>query len=177
MVSEVTTRLEIVRRYLLDVEEHSGGLIEAGDAISYVAWNFQQAVLASISNLDSERSVFRQHVQSSSVDQACVVTVESPVESLVIGRMSPVIESAGRFAIWFHQKLISPVAAEENRILLHSSTREILTVGCVRSHVSRAAESFRFKVWEAANFPGAKSVPPRVEPSPDEVSPPQQRCE
>jgi hypothetical protein len=176
-MSEKEIRLEIIRRYLLDVDAHGATLLEAADAISYVRWNFQRAVETAIAESDADRKIARTSHSNSEVTDESRVSIESPMEELRIGQMTPVIESPGRFAIWFQQKIISPVIAEEVRILQCSLTPAVWSIGAVRGYVERSGATFRFKAWETVAFPGAKNVPPRIEPSPDELVPPTKRLE
>ncbi len=176
-MSEKEIRLEIVRRYLLDVDASGASLLETADAISYIRWNFQRAIEAALTESDAFRKVARTLHSGSEVSEDMRVTIESPMEELRIGQMTPTIESPGRFAAWFQQKIASPIIAEEIRILPHSTTPSVWSLGTARGYVERSGLTFRFKAWETVSFPGAKNVPPRIEPSPDELVPPTKRLE
>jgi len=83
--------------------------------------------------------------------------------------MAKLLASFSQFTIWLTRELISPVIAEERRILEHSTSPVVIVGGDVRSHLDRSGDAFRLKVWEVAHFPFAKEVPPRVEPVPEEL--------
>jgi hypothetical protein len=176
-MSEKEVRLGILRQYLLDVDAHGATLLEAADAISYVRWNFQRAIELALAESDASRKVTRTQHSSSEVPDDQRVAIESPMEELRIGQMTHVIESSGRFALWFQQKIVSPIIAEEIRILPYSTTPAVWSIGSARGYVERSGATFRFKAWETVSFPGARNVPPRVEPSPDELVPPTKKLE
>lgn len=174
---EKSRRLEIVRQYLLDVDANPSTLLDAGDALNYLRWNFQKAVSAALSEADAARGVVRSQRSILDVPEESLRYLESPPAELRVGAMGRALESPERFAEWFHRKLVSPLLAEEDRVLSFSSTRRVDSVGVPRGHCDRGGRSFTFKVWETASFPDARNVPPRLEPSPDEVAPPAQRLE
>jgi len=176
-MNEREWRLELVRRYLLDVDTFGATILETSDAISYVRWNFQRAVERSLGDSDDARKIARIPKSAIEVPEESRVTIESPMEELRIGQMTHVTESSGRFAAWFQQKIISPIIAEETRVLAYSTAQVVWAIGTARGYVERSGVTFRFKAWETVSFPGAKNVPPRVEPSPDELDSPTQRLE
>lgn len=176
-MTEKELRLEIVRRYLLDVEENASSILEAADAISYVRWNFQKALEAAVAERDATAKIIRTTHSPEEIEESERVVLESSVEELRIGMMTKVTESPARFAEWFQRRIVSPLFAEESRVLCFSDLPMIRSVGTVRGYVERSGSMFRFKSWETVSFPGAKNVPPRVEPSPDEIAPPAKRLE
>lgn len=172
MIEEKDRRLELVRQYMMDVELNPNGLLESNDAVSYVRYNFQEAVKAAMVEMDQRRRITRTLSAHKVLmeDKLETVEISSPMVELHIGRMSNVIQTGAKFSFWFHRTLLSPIVNEEDRILRYSSSAKILNAGTIRSYVDRVAEIFRFKLWEDVHFPDAKAVPPRVEPVPDEAS-------
>lgn len=170
-MSEKDTRLEIVRQYLLDVESNPGALIEASDAISYVRYNFDRAFESALAEADAERKVVRLGVSEDHGAETEILPIESDIVELKIGQMGSVIESKGRFLVWFHKSILAPILAEEARILRYSSSPDIRYYRRPSAFIERAGRSFQFKAWEIVWFPSAKDVPPRVEPAPEEGEP------
>lgn len=179
MITEKDQRLNLVRQYLMDVEGNPNGLLEANDAVNYVRYNFHEAVKASMVEMDMRRKISRTMSSHKIMLDAKIDLVEiaSPMIQLTVGKMANIVQTEAKFSFWFHKTLLSPIIAEEDRILRYSAHPIILGAGTIRSYVDRVAELFRFKLWESASFPEAKDVPPRVELSPDEVTPPTRRLE
>lgn len=162
-------RLESVRRYLLDVAAYSGGLIEASDAISYVQWNFQRALLASLEHHDRGRAIKRLAKTPAELPEGVeAVQVSGEMTELALHAVEKVAGTPESFALWFHRAFVAPLVAEENRVLRYSSSPTIWALRPARGFMDRFADHFRFQAWEQVYFPDAKSVPPRVEPCPSE---------
>jgi hypothetical protein len=177
MSNECVNRLELVRQYLLDVFHNPNSILEASDAVNYVKFNFHEAVKAARAAEDIRRAVRRIGVGAKTLASLQTFNLESDMVELRIGRMWPVISSEQTFSLWFSKNLLSPVIAEESRILGHSLANIVHTGSGVGSYFDRTAEIFRFKIWEVVHFPDAKDVPPRVLQSPDETNPPPRRME
>jgi hypothetical protein len=175
MGNEAVKRLELVRQYLLDVFHNPASILEASDAVNYVKFNFHEAVRAARGAEDLRRGVTRVGVGAQALASLATFQLESEMTELRLQRMWPVISSQETFESWFHTNLLSPVVAEEDRILGHSPTNIVHTGSGVGSYFDRVAESFRFKIWEVVHFPEAKDVPPRVLPCQDEMKPPPKR--
>ena len=166
-MSEIVKRLDILKQYLADIRDYAGGLIEATDAVNYVRWNFHRAVTVTFREADQERQIQRQFVAADNLPGEPTL-IESTVVTLPLHRVDAILASPTGLSLWYHKNLISPVLAEENRVLKYSTTKRIQAVAGVRSHFDRVAQDFRFKVWETVHFPDAEAVPPRVPPPPKE---------
>jgi hypothetical protein len=166
-----------VRQYLLDVFHNPNSLLDASDAVNYVKYNFQEAARDARSAWDDRRGVKRIGIGGVALSQLPTFNLESDMVEVKIDKMWPLISSDQAFASWFHTNFISPVIAEEDRILGHSSTHLVHTGTGIHSYFDRMAGTFRFKVWEVVHFPDAKAVPLRFPPSPDEINPPKRKLE
>lgn len=172
-------RREIVRAYLADIDANSAVLLEAQDALSYLRWNLQQLTDAALRAQDTERKIVRVHKDRRTIEEGgTLIHLESPMVDIVLGRMGKVIESGKSFDQWFHRALLAPVLAEEIRLLTAAGIARVDTLG-MRTYCDRVAERVRFKVWEDIVLPGVDlaTIPPRFEPSPDELHEPTIRLE
>lgn len=167
MTQEKEKRLEIIRQYILDVEEHPASGIESHESLSYIRWNFHRALVAAISEHDLQRGVRRTQVSMDQLDASRLI--ESPTVEVIVGQALRICGSKGPFTVWFHKYLLSPILAEEGRILKYSRTPRIGSCGTIRGAVERTGNAYLFKAWEHVTFPEAKDVPDEVEASLDET--------
>lgn len=175
-MNEKERRLDLVRQYMMDVESNPNGLLESNDAVNYIRYNFDEAVKGALVEMDSRRRLARtlSGIRVMRGAGMAIQEISSPMIELHIGKMSNVIQTEAKFSFWFHKTLLSPIISEEDRILRYSAHPIVISAGTIHSYVDRVAELFRFKLWESVNFPEAKDVPPRVEPTQEAVNPPAQ---
>lgn len=170
-------RLEVIRQFLLDLELHSGTLLESKESLSYLRWNLDAYLKERFERLDRDRKVRRIAKSQKEFWGHELPSVDSPSQSLTIGHMGKHISEPEALERWIFLKLLSPILAEENRYLDRSEPREIWTVGGICGTASLSSNRIIFKAWEAVLFPNAKDVPPRFEPSPDELQAPARKLE
>lgn len=156
-------RIEIIRQYLTDVEYTPDTILESTGAMGYLAWNFSRAVESAIAEHDIRRKIERTTVGAGADDDTHMI--ESPMVEFRIGMMAKLLSTEKGLPTWFHEEVMSPVVAEEDRILAFSSDRRIWTLG-IRGHVDRSGNVIRFKAWEAVRFPGVTAKIPDRFPAP-----------
>lgn len=170
-----SNRLVILRQYLLDVRDYSGGLIETSDARNYVQWNFWRALIESFNKADKDRGVIAQIITKMDMKEkrltnADLTPINSPMVEIRQHHIDRITKTQKEFDFWFYKKFVAPILSEESRILEYSSTKRVFRYGPPQAYFDRIAEIIRFKTWEVAHFPDAKDVPPRVEPTPEETN-------
>ena len=167
-MSDHDLRLDLIRQYMLDVEDNPASCLEVQGAVDYVRWNFQAVLEDALYGNDLIRRLRRDYADPS--DSHEFMEIRSPIADIKIGTIHKVCGTRGAFVLWFHRNILSPILSEENRILEHCESPLIVSSGDVRGYVDRNANSFRFSAWEVVRFPSARAVPDAREPSPEENS-------
>lgn len=155
-MDEAVERLELLRRVLLDVEAQPFSSLEASGVTELLRFNLQKVLESMMQGADRARRITRTVVDAQAPGLA---QVASPMAEAKLGTLGRLVGERGALSLWLHRFVLSPILAEENRLLLKSGGRELLATGLLRGYLDRTANAFRFSAWEVVGLRSMSELP------------------